>query len=43
MKKIPSKSTINKKNRTVSMYPESKKNGRVSKTVSCVKIISQNT
>lgn len=40
MKKNPSKSTINKKNKTISNIPESKKNSRVVKANSCVKINS---
>lgn len=44
MKKVHSKSTItNKKNNTTLAIPESKKNSRVYKANSCIKINSQNT
>jgi hypothetical protein len=43
MKKVHSKSTITKKNNTIGPIPESKKNSRVHKPNSCVKIYSHNT
>jgi len=43
MKKNPSKSVFSKKNKTVSIIPESKKNSRIVKANSCIKIQSLNS
>jgi hypothetical protein len=43
MKKAPSKSTFSKKNKTISNIPDSKKNSRIVKANSCIKINSLNS
>lgn len=43
MKRAPSKSAFPKKSKTVSNIPESKKNSRIIKANSCVKINSLNS
>ena len=43
MKKVPSKSSIAKKNHTIGYVPEGKKSSRVYKANSCIKISLQNT
>lgn len=43
MKKVPSKSTFCKKNKTLSNVPDSKKSSRIVKANSCVKINSLNS
>ncbi len=43
MRKNPSKSTLTKKNKTPYTAPESRKNSRLVKTNSCIKVNSQNT
>ena len=43
MKKVPSKSAFCKKNKTLSIVPDSKKSSRVVKANSCVKINSLNS
>ena len=43
MKKVHSKSTISKKNKTIDSVPESKKNSRIYRASSSVKISSRVT